>query len=110
MESRKGIEIISKISKLEIDKKSNRLEKIKADLSMYMGDYDLVKHFGKDIGITMASIIHNFIGGYDIEKEMPTSFKWLQNTVPTLELPKVFWKDFYEWLKEKGIYFKGEEK
>lgn len=104
-----GIDIISKIAKDKITQQFHNLRTIKGNISMYAGDSTLFKAFGEDIGGKLSKLIHIFIAGYDIEKDFPEKFKWLQETIPTLKCPEVFWRDFYLWLKSKNIYFLGEE-
>ncbi len=106
----KGIDLMNILAKAKCDKLSNELGKVKGNLSMYGGADVLYKHFGNKIGGKLNHIITLFILGYDIEKDYPTCFEWLKETIPTLKCPKIFWKEFYEWLASKEIYFLGENK
>lgn len=46
-----------------------------------------------------------------IHEELPESLlQYLAQEIPKYELPKLFYLDLYTKLKEKGIYFKGDEK
>lgn len=105
-----SIDIVSTIAKEKIKQQDFELRKIRGNVSCYAGDSALFKKFGTDIGEKISKLIHLFIAGYDIEKDFPERFKWLQETIPTLKCPDVFWNDFYEWLKSKQIYFLGENK
>lgn len=104
-----GINLMNVLAKAKADRLENELGKVKGNLCMYGGADILYKHFGNKIGGKLNHIIILFIIGYDIEKEYPQLFEWLKETIPTLKCPKIFWRDFYEWLKNKGIYFKDEE-
>jgi hypothetical protein len=105
-----GINLMNILAKEKCDKLSDELNKVKGSLSMYAGSSILYGKFGKETGGRLDHIIILFILGYDIEKDYPTHFQWLKETIPTLKCPKVFWREFYEWLISKGIYFLGENK
>ena len=107
MES-EGINLMNILAKSKSDKLSDELGKLKGNLSMYGGADILYKYFGNKIGGKLNHIIILFILGYDIEKDYADYFKWLKETIPTLKCPKIFWREFAEWLNSKGIYFKGE--
>ena len=77
---------------------------------MYAGTDILFKEYKPEIASKLNHIIILYILGLDIEKYYPQHIEWLKETIPTLKCPPVFWRDFYEWLKSKGIYFKGEGK
>ena len=109
MES-EGIDLMNRLAKIKIDKQSFELGKLKGSLSMYGGTDVLYKEFGNKIGGKLDKIIILFILGYDIEKEYVGHFEWLKETIPTLKCPKIFWREFYDWLASKGIYFLGENK
>lgn len=104
-----GINLMNVLAKSKCDRLSNELGKLKGDLSMYGGADVLYKEFGFEVGGRLNTIIILFILGFDIENIYQGHFEWLQKTIPTLKCPKIFWKDFYEWLQSKGIYFKNDQ-
>lgn len=108
MES-KGIDLMNILAKSKMDKQSLELRKIKGDLSMYAGSSILCKKFGNEVGGKLDHIIHLFIAGFDIENDYPKQFEWLCETIPTLKCPTIFWRDFYDWLKSKQIYFSEDK-
>lgn len=77
---------------------------------MYAGTDILFKEYKPEIASKLNHIIVLYILGLDIEQYYPQHIEWLKETIPTLKCPTVFWRDFYEWLKSKGIYFKGVKK
>ena len=105
-----GINLMNILAKNKCDKLSDELGRVKGGLTLYGGADILYKKFGNKVGGKLNHIIILFILGYDIEKEYPTHFEWLKETIPTLKCPKVFWRDFYNWLTDKEIYFLGENK
>lgn len=105
-----GINLMNILAKSKCDRLSNELGKLKGNLSMYGGADILFKEYGNKIGGRLNTIIILFIIGYDIEKDYVGHFEWLKETIPTLKCPKIFWKDFYDWLVSKEIYFLGENK
>ena len=112
-ENNMEIEGISLMEKLAINKAvklSNEIDRIKGNMSTYGGTDILFKYYKPDIASTLNHIIILYILGFDIEQNYPEYIEWLKETIPTLKCPSVFWRDFYEWLKSKGIYFKGEER
>lgn len=109
MES-EGINLMNVLAKSKSDRLSDELGKLKGSLSMYGGADILYKKFGNKIGGKLNHIITLFIIGYDIEKDYVGYFEWLKETIPTLKCPKIFWRDFYDWLVSKEIYFLGENK
>ena len=109
MES-EGINLMNILAKSKCDRLSDELGKLKGNLSMYGGADILYKTFGNEIGGRLNTIITLFIIGYDIEQCYPGHFEWLTETIPTLKCPKIFWRDFYDWLISKEIYFKGDTK
>lgn len=105
-----GINLMNILAKAKCDKLSDELGKVKGGLLMYGGSDVLYSKFGNKIGGRLNHIIILYIIGYDIEKDYPQHFEWLKETIPTLKCPKIFWRDFYDWLADKGIYFLGENK
>ena len=103
-----GINLMNVLAKSKCDRLSNELGKLKGNLSMYGGADILYKEFGFEVGGRLNNIIMLFILGFDIENVYKGHFEWLKETIPTLKCPKIFWKDFYDWLVSKEIYFKGE--
>lgn len=103
-----GINLMNVLAKSKCDRLSNELSKLKGNLSMYGGADILYKEFGIKVGGRLNTIIMLFILGFDIENVYKGHFEWLKETIPTLKCPKIFWKDFYDWLVSKEIYFKGE--
>lgn len=103
-----GINLMNILAKAKCDKLSNELGRVKGSLSLYGGADILYKKYGNKIGGRLNTIIILFILGYDIEKDYAGHFEWLKETIPTLKVPKIFWRDFYDWLSSKGIYFLGE--
>lgn len=104
-----GISLMNILAKAKCDKVENRLAKVMGDMTMYGGADVLYKTFGNEVGGRLNHIITLFILGYDIEKDYPSYFEWLKETIPTLKQPKIFWREFAEWLESKGIYFKGDK-
>ena len=102
-----GIDLMNILAKSKSDRLSNELCTLKGKIAMYGGADILYKNFGVKIGGRLNTIITLFILGYDIEKEYTDHFEWLKSTIPTLKCPKIFWRDFYEWLESKEIYFNG---
>ena len=110
MES-EGIELIGKLAKNKCDDLNNELFKVKSNINQFIcgsGSF-IYRTFNIEIAEKLNHIIAIFIAGYDIEKEFPQNFKWLQETIPTLEKPIIFWRDFDEYLISKGIKFKEKE-
>lgn len=105
-----GIDIISKLAKSKIKNDENKYGKLIGELSIYSGASILVKQFGKEIGFKLDDIIRLFILGYNIKEQYPAYYTWLQETIPTLKSPDVFWGEFYDWLHDNGIYFMEEQK
>lgn len=103
-----GINLMNVLAKSKCDRLSSELGKLKGNLSMYGGADILYKEFGLKVGGRLNNIIMLFILGFDIENVYKGHFEWLKETIPTLKCPKIFWKDFYNWLVSKEIYFKGE--
>lgn len=104
-----GINLMNVLAKSKCDRLSSELGKLKGNLSMYGGADILYKEFGLKVGGRLNTIIMLFILGFDIENVYKGHFEWLKETIPTLKCPKIFWKDFYDWLVSKEIYFKGEK-
>lgn len=105
-----GINLMNILAKAKCDKLSDELNKVKGDLLMYAGSSILYKKFGNEVGGQLDHIIHLFIAGFDIENDYPKHFEWLCETIPTLKCPTIFWRDFYDWLKSKQIYFSEDKK
>lgn len=105
-----GISLMEKLAKNKANRLSNEIDRIKGNMSMYAGTDILFREYKPEIASKLNHIIVLYILGLDIEQYYPQHIKWLKETIPTLKCPSVFWRDFYEWLKSKGIYFKGEER
>lgn len=105
-----GISLMEKLATNKANKLANEIDRIKSNMSMYAGTDILFREYKSEIASKLNHIIVLYILGLDIEQYYPQHIKWLKETIPTLKCPSVFWRDFYEWLKSKGIYFKGEER
>lgn len=105
-----GISLMEKLATNKANRLANEIDRIKSNMSMYAGTDILFREYKSEIASKLNHIIVLYILGLDIEQYYPQHIKWLKETIPTLKCPSVFWRDFYEWLKSKGIYFKGEIK
>ena len=105
-----GISLMEKLAKNKANRLSNEIDRIKGNMSMYAGTDILFREYKPEIASKLNHIIVLYILGLDIEQYYPQHIKWLKETIPTLKCPSAFWRDFYKWLKSKGIYFKGEER
>lgn len=105
-----GISLMEKLATNKANRLANEIDRIKSNMSMYAGTDILFREYKSEIASKLNHIIVLYILGLDIEQYYPQHIKWLKETIPTLKCPSVFWRDFYEWLKSKGIYFKGEER
>lgn len=105
-----GITLMEKLATNKANRLANEIDRIKGNMSMYAGTDILFKEYKPEIASKLNHIIILYILGLDIEQYYPQHIEWLKETIPTLECPTVFWRDFYEWLKSKGIYFKGVKK
>lgn len=105
-----GISLMEKLATNKANRLTNEIDRIKSNMSMYAGTDILFREYKSEIASKLNHIIVLYILGLDIEQYYPQHIKWLKETIPTLKCPSVFWRDFYEWLKSKGIYFKGEER
>lgn len=105
-----GISLMEKLATNKAIRLSNEIDRIKSNMSMYAGTDILFREYKSEIASKLNHIIVLYILDIDIEQYYPQHIKWLKETIPTLKCPSVFWRDFYEWLKSKGIYFKGEER
>lgn len=107
-----GIDIISKIAKNKIEGDQNMYGNLLGKLTMCDATECLIKDFGTKDGCHLERIIKNFIIydaiGKSWKESFPTEFEWLKTYIPTQKAPKIFWKDFYDYLHENGIYFKDE--
>ena len=104
-----GISLMEKLATNKANRLANEIDRIKGNMSMYAGTDILFREYKSEIASKLNHIIVLYILGLDIEQYYPQHIKWLKETIPTLKCPSVFWRDFYEWLKSKGIYFKGEK-
>ena len=109
-----GIEMISTISKRKIEQDKWKYGNLIGDLQMYGATESLIKNFGKQDGFKIDTICRNFIVtkgiGEDFAEKYPTAMKWLREIIPTKKLPKIFWRDFLDFLNNNGIYFIDQEK
>ena len=105
-----GITLMEKLATNKANRLANEIDRIKGNMSMYAGTDILFKEYKPEIASKLNHIIVLYILGLDIGQYYPQHIEWLKETIPTLECPTVFWRDFYEWLKSKGIYFKGVKK
>lgn len=105
-----GISLMEKLATNKAIRLSNEIGRIKSNMSMYAGTDILFREYKSEIASKLNHIIVLYILDIDIEQYYPQHIKWLKETIPTLKCPSVFWRDFYEWLKSKGIYFKEEER
>ena len=105
-----GISLMEKLATNKANRLANEIDRIKSNMSMYAGTDILFREYKSEIASKLNHIIVLYILGLDIEQYYPQHIKWLKETIPTLKCPSIFWRDFYEWLKSKGIYFKGEER
>ena len=105
-----GISLMEKLATNKANRLANEIDRIKSNMSMYAGTDILFREYKSEIASKLNHIIVLYILGLDIEQYYPQHIKWLKETIPTLKYPSIFWRDFYEWLKSKGIYFKGEER
>jgi len=110
----KGIEIISQLATAKIKKQQETLTWLHGDLTMVASDKHLIETFGVDDGCKMNEAIRFWIVtsrmGRNFEEDYPSIVEWLRKFVPTVKQPFIFWRDFLEWLNEKGIYFKDQKK
>ena len=104
-----GISLMEKLATNKANRLANEIDRIKSNMSMYAGTDILFREYKSEIASKLSHIIVLYILGLDIEQYYPQHIEWLKETIPTLKCPSVFWRDFYEWLKSKGIYFKGEK-
>lgn len=105
-----GIDIISKLTKKKIENDEHKYGVLIGNLAMYNGTSNLIRGYGEEIGLKLDSIIRLYILGYDIKEQYPAHYTWLRDTIPTLKEPKIFWREFYDWLHDNGIYFMEEQK
>lgn len=105
-----GITLMEKLATNKANRLANEIDRIRGNMSMYAGTDILFKEYKPEIASKLNHIIVLYILGLDIEQYYPQHIEWLKETIPTLECPTVFWRDFDEWLKSKGIYFKGGKK
>lgn len=109
-----GIEIISHIAKEKIKSVEDSMAGLTGDLTMYAGSEYLIKTFGIEDGCQLDTAIKQWIiahrSGGDFETMYPELFEWVKNFIPRQKHPLMFWRDFLEWLNERGIYFKDQKK
>lgn len=109
-----GIEIISHLTKERIKSVEDSMAGLTGDLTMYAGCEYLIKTFGIEDGCKFDQAVKLWIithrTGGDFETLYPELFEWVKNFIPKQKQPLIFWRDFREWLNEKGIYFKDQEK
>ena len=110
-----GIDIVSKISKNKIENDEQMYGNLVGDLSMYGVTENIIKDFGIKDGVYLDHIIRNYIiynriSDKDFAEIYPPFIDWLKSFIPTKNEPKVFWQPFAKYLKEKGIYFKDQNK
>lgn len=109
-----GIEIISQIAKGKVKSVEDTMAWLTGDLIMYDGCEHLIKTFGLENGVKLDKTIRLWIieqrCGRDFEESFPERVEWLKSFIPTKKQPLVFWRNFLDWLNEKGIYFKDQKK
>ena len=104
-----GIEMISKIAKKKMEDDEWNLQKIRGNMTHPNGFY--YSTYPKDIAIKFDYLTMCMQLGYDLnESFFEKDIDWARKIVPTLKKPQMFWRELWDFLNQKGIYFKGEEK
>lgn len=109
-----GIKMISKIAQDKIEKDDWQHTLLVGDLHTYGATENIMKDFGIKDGCKLNNIITNWIisnrMGENFEEIYSKDIGWLTAFIPTKKRPFIFWNPFLEWMNEKGIYFKDQEK
>lgn len=109
-----GIKMISKIAQDKIESDDWQHKLLVGDLHMYGATENIMKDFGIKDGCKLNNIITNWIisnrMGERFEEIYSEDIDWLKTFIPTKKRPFIFWNPFLEWMNEKGIYFKDQEK
>lgn len=109
-----GIEIISHLAKEKIKSVEDSMAGLTGDLTMYAGSECLIKTFGVKDGCKLDEAVKLWIiahrSGGNFETMYPELFEWLKDFIPKQKQPLIFWRDFREWLNDRDIYFKDQEK
>lgn len=109
-----GMEIMYNLAKHKIEDDEWRYGCLVSDMHMYGATESLIKEFGRKDGVKLDNIIRNYIickrTGENFEERYPQFIEWLKEKIPQHNLPKMFWRDFADYLESKEIYWKdGEE-
>ena len=109
-----GIEIVSQIAKQRVESLETSTSWLVGDLTMYAGSEYLIKTFGIEDGCQLDTAIKQWIiahrSGGDFETMYPKLFEWVKDFIPRQKQPLIFWRNFLDWLNERGIYFKDQKK
>ena len=104
-----GIEIISGLSKLKIDKLKRQNEVIRGSLNCYIPFTSSVSggNYSDEFVTAINRCTVRMMGGLDLLDE---DLDLIAVQAPVYKEPKVIWRDLYEFLMNKGIYFKDSKR
>ena len=102
-----GMDLISELSKKKIEK-LKRKERIINDWLSYLPSKYLYENYDLDIADMLHVLeLDYLLNGCELSKNR---LKWAKENVPNIVRPEVYFNPLVEWLDDKGIRFKGEER
>lgn len=99
-----GIDIISNLAKLKINKIKNRYAVAETWICMLPSKY-LYENYDLDIADHLHTLELNYlINGGELSTDQ---LKWAKENVPNIKEPQVYFRPLIEWLEKKEIQFKS---
>lgn len=100
-----GIELMRNLAVEKVHRLELENQKIKGNISMYYPT-----HTNSTWSVELQSATERAMLFQMSGQEIPDNIlAYLAKEIPKVKCPSLFWRDLYEYLKAKGIYFKGDK-
>lgn len=98
-----GMDLISELSKIKIEK-LKRKERIIKDWLSYLPSKYLYENYDLDIADALHNLELDYLSnGCELSKNR---LEWAIENIPNIVRPEVYFNPLVKWLSDNGIYFK----